>query len=105
MSIVDKAKQVGQLNDMRKQAQEMQKLLEAETLDHSYAGGAIKISIRGDQKIQAVSIDPEWLDNQPHDKLELGIKDAVNQAVFEAQKMAMKKLQGMGGGLNIPGLT
>lgn len=104
MGMMDKAKQVGQLNDMRKQASTIQKALEAEHLEHSYAGGMIKIVVRGDQKIESIHIDPHWLGSQSHDKLELGIKDAVNQAVFEAQKMAMKKLQSMGGGLGIPGL-
>jgi DNA-binding protein YbaB len=108
MSIFDtaknKAQQLGQLNDMRKQAQQIQKALEAETIEHSYASGNIKITIRGDQKIQAIKIDPAWMASQAHDKLEAAIKDGVNQAVFEAQKVAMKKLQGMGGGLGIPGL-
>jgi nucleoid-associated protein EbfC len=104
MGIMDKAKQVGQLNDMRKQAQQMQKALESEVLEHTYAGGAIKIVIRGDQKIQSIVVDPDWLTNQSHDKVEFGLKDAVNQAMFEAQKMAMKKLQSMGGGLGLPGM-
>lgn len=104
MGLMDKAKQVGQLNDMRKQAQQMQKLLEAEMVEHTYAGGAIKILIRGDQKIQNVTIDPEWMASQPHDKVEFGLKDAINQAMFEAQKVAMKKLQSMGGGLGLPGM-
>ena len=104
MGLMDKAKQVGQLNEMRKQAQQIQKALEAEAIEHSYAGGMVKIVIRGDQKIQSISLDPHWLGNQPHDKLEAALKDAINQAMFEAQKMAMKKLQGMGGGLGIPGL-
>jgi DNA-binding protein YbaB len=109
MSIFDaaknKAQQLGQLNDMRKQAQEIQRTLEAESLEHSYAGGNVKITIRGDQKIQNISIDPNWMAGQSHDKLEAALKDGINQAVFEAQKMAMKKLQGMGGGLGnlIPG--
>jgi DNA-binding protein YbaB len=108
MGLLDSAKnkvqQVGQMNDMRKQAQQIQKVLEAETLDHSYAGGSLKITIRGDQKIQGIKIDPNWLASQSVEKLELAIKDAVNQAVFEAQKIAMKKLQSMGGGLGIPGM-
>lgn len=104
MGIMDKAKQVGQLNEMRKQAQKMQKALEEEVLEHSYAGGAIKIVVRGDQKIQSIAIDPDWMANQPHDKLEFGLKDAINQAMFEVQKLAMKKLQSMGGGLGLPGM-
>ena len=104
MGLMDKAKQVGQLNDMRKQAQQMQKALESEVLEHTYAGGSIKIVIRGDQKIQSIHIDPDWMAGQSHDKIEFGLKDAINQAMFEAQKMAMKKLQSMGGGFGLPGM-
>lgn len=103
MSLMDKAKQVGQMNELRKQAQQLQKMLESEVLEHTYAGGAVKVIIRGDQKIQAIKIDQEWMSNQGHDKLENSLKDAVNQAVFEAQKMATKKIQA-GGGLNLPGM-
>jgi DNA-binding protein YbaB len=104
MGILDKAKQVGQLNEMRKQAQQIQKVLEAEKISHSYAGGSIKISIRGDQKIDAITIDENWLKTQSHQKIETSLKEAINQAVYEAQKVAAKKLQGLGGGLGLPGL-
>ena len=104
MSILDKAKQVGQLNEMRKQAQQIQKILEAEKITHTYAGGAIKIIIRGDQKIEAVNIDENWLKTQSHQKIETSLKEAINQAVYEAQKIAAKKLQALGGGLGLPGL-
>src|SRR5690606_27786615 len=97
MSLMDKAKQVGQMNEMRKQAQQLQKMLEAEVLEHTYAGGAVKVIIRGDQKIQAINIDEQWMGSQSHDRLEAALKDAVNQAVFEAQKMATKKIQSAGG--------
>ncbi len=104
MGLVDKAKQVGQMNEMRKQAQQIQKVLEAEVLEHTYAGGSVKIIVRGDQKIQDIKMSPEWMASQSQDKLEAAIKDAVNQAMFEAQKMAMKKIQAMGGGLGLPGM-
>lgn len=104
MGLMDKAKQVGQLNDMRKQAQQIQKALEAEIVEHSYAGGNVKIRIRGDQKIDSIHLDPNWLTGQSPEKLADALKDGINQAMFEVQKVAVKKLQSMGGGLGIPGL-
>jgi DNA-binding protein YbaB len=104
MGLVDKAKQVGQLNDMRKQAQQIQKALESEMLEHSYAGGNVKVTVRGDQKIEAITMNPIWFADQTSEKVASALKDAVNQAMFEIQKVAVKKLQGMGGGLGIPGL-
>jgi DNA-binding protein YbaB len=104
MGLMDKAKQVGQLNDMRKQAQQIQQALEAELLEHSYAGGNVKVTVRGDQKIESIVMDPTWLSNQSPEKLSAALKDAINQAMFEMQKVAVKKLQSMGGGLGIPGL-
>jgi DNA-binding protein YbaB len=104
MGIIDKAKQVGQLNDMRKQAQQIQKALESELLEHSYAGGNVKVTVRGDQKVEAIYMNPDWYASQSPDKVATALKDAINQAMFEVQKVAVKKLQSMGGGLGIPGL-
>jgi DNA-binding protein YbaB len=104
MGLVDKAKQVGQLNDMRKQAQQIQKALESELLEHSYAGGNVKVTVRGDQKVESIAMDPAWFADQTPEKVAAALKDAINQAMFEVQKVAVKKLQSMGGGLGIPGL-
>lgn len=79
---------IGQLNEMRKQAMEIQKQLQAEKLIIEKNG--VTIEITGDQKIQNLSSNGRS-DND--------IKDAVNEAIKKSQEVAARKLSQMGGGL------
>ncbi|KKQ36917.1 MAG: hypothetical protein A3H17_00155 [Candidatus Levybacteria bacterium RIFCSPLOWO2_12_FULL_37_14] len=79
---------VGQLNEMRKQAMEIQKQLQGEEV--IVDKNNVHIVISGDQKIK------ELLSNGQSDN---DIKDAVNEAIKKSQEVAAKKLSQMGGGL------
>ena len=79
---------VGQLNEMRKQAMEIQKQLQAEEVNIDKNG--VQVVISGDQKIKELSSNGKS-DNE--------IKEAVNEAIKKSQEVAAKKLSQMGGGL------
>lgn len=84
----DKFKQLGQLNEMRKKAQELQKELEKiiQTVEeHGY-----QVSVTGDQKIRYIKKDGEDLQE---------LTDLINEAMKKVQKDAAKKMMEMGGGL------
>ena len=84
----DKFKQLGQLNEMRKKAQELQKELEKiiETMEkHGYT-----VSVTGDQKIRYIKKDGEDL---------VELTDLINEAMKRVQKESAKKMMEMGGGL------
>lgn len=66
----------------------MQKALASEFVTVEKNG--VKVVMSGDQKVQKVEIDGERNDN---------VAEAVNEAVKESQKVAAKKIQEMGGGL------
>ncbi len=78
-----------QMYDLKKQADQMKKELETEIIEVEH--GDVKVKINGAQKILNLSYPA---DIEP-DKL----KDAINKAMDEAQKVAAKKMQGMMGGL------
>lgn len=84
----DKFKQLGQLNDMRKKAQELQK--ELEKIIQTVEKGGWQVSVTGDQKIRYIKKDGE-------DMKEL--VDLINDAMKKVQKDAAKKMMEMGGGL------
>ncbi len=84
----DKFKQIGQLNDMRKKAQELQK--ELEKIIKTVEKNGWQVSVTGDQKIRYIKKDGE-------DMKEL--VDLINQAMKDVQKDAAKKMMEMGGGL------
>lgn len=83
-------KGLGDLNNLRKQAMQMQKLLEAEriTLDKN----GVHIVITGDQKILEFTIDGM----EPEDR----VLDGLQEAIKKAQETAAKKLQEVSGGLS-----
>lgn len=89
MSLLDKAKQLKQLKEMRDQAKRMQKQLAEEKVEVEEDG--VKVVISGDQKIQLLEIDGTQ---------EGRIVDVLNKALKKSQEMAAKKMQEMSGGLS-----
>lgn len=84
----DKFKQLGQLNEMRKKANELQKELEKiiETLEKK----GWTVSVTGDQKIRYIKKDGEDMQE---------LVDLINEAMKKVQKESAKKMMEMGGGL------
>ena len=97
---------------MLKQARELQsklakaqQVLEKITVEASSGGGAVRITINGQQKIQSVKISPRVIDSDKAEQLEDLVLKAVTEAITKSQKLATKHLGGLTGGLKIPGLT
>jgi len=97
---------------MIRQAQELQaKLAKAQqeladtTVEASSGGGAVKVTINGQQKIQSVKISPEAISADDVELLEDLVLTAVNEAVAKSQELAAQRLGKLTGGLKIPGLT
>ncbi|HLL60712.1 MAG TPA: YbaB/EbfC family nucleoid-associated protein [Candidatus Nitrosocosmicus sp.] len=74
-------KGLGDLNQMRQQAQKMQELLKKEEVTVERQG--VKIVLRGDQQVKLVEIDGV---------IENRIAEAMNEAFQKTQKLAAQKL-------------
>lgn len=81
-------KALGDINQLRKQAQAMQKALQEEEI--VVERGDIMVVISGDQKIKQFSV--QGITSQE-------AIDALNEAIKKSQELAAKKLQEMSGGL------
>ena len=92
------------MRKMQKQMEKIQAELAEKTMDVSSGGGVVTITITGDQKVQAIKIDPEAVDPEDVEMLEDLLVSAVNEAVAESQALAGEKLGALTGGLKIPGL-
>ena len=97
---------------MMHQAQKLQeKLAKAQqelgniTLEVSSGGGAIKVTVNGQQQIKSVKISPEVVNADDVEMLEDLVLTAVNEAISQSQEHAARHLGGLTGGLKIPGLT
>jgi DNA-binding YbaB/EbfC family protein len=97
---------------MMQQAQKLQaQLLKAQeelatlTVEASSGGGAVTVTMNGQQQILSVKIAPEVVNPADIEMLEDMVLTAVKEAQAKAQEAAAKKMGGLTGGLKIPGLT
>ncbi len=100
MAIFSKLKQFKEIRD---QAKEMQGVLSKETVYADVGGGKIQVVMDGNQQVNGVSVDPEYLAPNRKTDLERGLKDAFNSAIKKSQMTMAKKAKEMGK-LDIPGL-
>jgi DNA-binding YbaB/EbfC family protein len=95
-----------------RQAQELQaKLAKAQeelaqaTIEASSGGGAVKVTVNGQQELQSVKISPEAINPDDAELLEDLVVAAINEAMTKSKELAAERLGKITGGLKIPGLT
>jgi len=96
----------GNMGEMVKMAREMQgklKELSREVFEGSAEGVVAKVS--GDMELKEIKIDPRIVDPNNVGRLEKNVSEAVKRALKTSKDEAAKKMKGLTGGLNIPGLT
>jgi len=94
-----------QARELKSKLDKAQKELGNTTVKTDSGKGAIKLTINGQQKILSIKISPKVIDPNNAEHLEELVLTAVNEAITKSQKLAAKQLQGLTGGLKIPGLT
>lgn len=97
----------GMLAQLQKVQEEMartQDALAEERLTATAGGGAITVTITGDQRIERVEIDPDLLDPEERDLLQEMLVAAFNQALEQAKELAATRMGGVTSGLDLPGL-
>ena len=83
---------------------ETQDALANETLEVSAGGGAVTVTITGQQKIQSIKISPDVMGAGDVEMLQDLILAAVNEAIEKSQLLASSRMGELTGGLKIPGL-
>lgn len=95
----------GALQQLQQKMLQTQELLATETVEVSAGGGAVKVVVTGQQKIQSIEIAPEVLTSGDKEMLQDLLVAAMNQAIEKSQQLAAARLNSITGGLNLPGLT
>lgn len=97
---------------MLQQAQKLQaQLMKAQeelkdlSLEASSGGGAVTVTVNGQQEILSVKISPEVVSQEDVELLEDLVLTAVSEAITKSREAAAEHLGELTGGLNIPGLT
>ncbi len=93
---------MNQIKKLQEQMEAAQAALAEETVTSSVGGGAVKVTMTGDQRCRAVEIDPELLKDADAEMLQDLILSAVNLALDDSRKLAEQKMGPLAGG--IPGM-
>ena len=88
-----------QLQKLQKQMEEAQAQLAVETVTATAGGGAIKITMTGDQKCQSVEISPDLLRDTDAEMLQDLILSVVNMALDQSRELQQKLMGPLAGGL------
>jgi hypothetical protein len=90
---------MGQIQKLQEQLAEAQARLAEETVTATAGGGAVKITVTGDQRCQGVEIDPELLKDADVEMLQDLILTAFNAALDKSRDMAADRLGPLASGL------
>ncbi len=90
-----------QIQRLQQQLQEAQAKLAEEVVTASVGGGAIKISMTGDQKCKSVEISAGLLKDADAEMLQDLVLSAVNLALEQSRDLAAERLGPLTGGLSL----
>jgi len=88
-----------QLQRLQQQMAEAQEHLAQETVTATAGGGAVKITMTGDQKCQSVEIDPTLLKDADAEMLQDLMLTAVNLALEKSRERQEQVMGPLAGGL------
>lgn len=102
----NKAQMQNMLKKAKKMQEELQKKqeeLKKQTVDVSVGGGAVSLTMNGENQITALKIAKDAIDPEDPEMLEDLITTAVNEAGKKADEMVQKSMSQVTGGLGLPG--
>jgi DNA-binding YbaB/EbfC family protein len=96
------------IQDMMKQAQEMQERLQREmselSVEATSGGGMVTVLVNGHKHLQKITIDPEVVSKDDVGMLQDLIVAAINDAHRKIDDAMKQKMGGLLGGLRLPGM-
>ena len=94
---------------MMRQAQQMQERLQKQmaemTIEATAGGGMVTVVVNGHKQVMRLTIDPEVVNKDDIAMLQDLILAAVNDAQRKVDEALASRMQGLMGGLGIPGLS
>jgi nucleoid-associated protein EbfC len=88
-----------QIQRLQQQMSEAQERLAVETVSATAGGGAVKVTMTGDQKCQSVEIAPELLKDVDAEMLQDLVLTAVNLALDKSRELQQQLMGPLAGGL------
>jgi len=98
---VQNQKMLKQLQQMQAKMAQMQQELDEATVTGSAGGGAVTVTVNGQQKLLAVSIEPEVLEEGAEMVADM-VMAATNDALDKSRDMAAQQMGQLTAGLGLP---
>lgn len=95
---------IRQANQMQAKMKKLQDELAEKEYQSSSGGGAIQVTIKGENHISALTISPEIFKEADAEMLQDMLTTAINDALQVAKKDQEEEMAKVTGGMNIPGL-
>jgi DNA-binding YbaB/EbfC family protein len=96
------------IQQMMKQAQQMQERMQKQMaemrIEATSGGGMVTVVMDGSKQVHSITIDPEAVSKDDVEMLQDLILAALNDAHRKADEAMSQQMQGMMGGMKIPGL-
>jgi DNA-binding YbaB/EbfC family protein len=97
------------IQKMMQQAQQMQERLHKQMADMriegASGGGMVTVTVSGHKQLQQIKIDPEVVSKDDVEMLQDLIVAAVSDAHRKVDEALASQMQGMMGGLRLPGMS
>jgi DNA-binding YbaB/EbfC family protein len=92
------------MQQARQMQEQMQKQMASTRVEATAGGGMVTVVVNGAKQIQSIRLDPEVVSRDDVEMLQDLIVAAVNDANRKVDEQLGQSMQGMLGGLKIPGL-
>lgn len=89
---------------MQQEMAKAQEMVENTLFTATVGGGAVKVTVSGKKELKEIRIDPEVLHPEDAETVQDMVVSAVNEALRQAEAAMDRSVEGVAGGLNIPGL-
>ena len=93
-----------QANQMQAKMKKTQEEMATREFTGTSGGGAVIAKVNGDNKVLAITINPEVIKSGDVEMLQDLITSAVNDALKTAKDESSKEMSKITGGMNIPGM-
>ena len=93
-----------QANQMQLKMKKVQEELNAKTFEGTAGGGAVKVTVTGDNMVKSVQISADLIKSGDAEMLQDLVMAATNDGIKVAKETSAKEMEKITGGLNLPGL-
>lgn len=91
-----------QMQKMQSSLAQVQQELENATITGEAGGGAVVVTVTGNQEVRSVKIKPEVVDPGDVEMLEDLVLVAIREALEKSRALSMEKMNRVASGLNLP---